>query len=132
MKHLILLLLLPSVLLGAPRSESYIPSDGSLVISCFNDSGAPLRFTIISEGWSTDSTGSWNLDQSSIVGSGWFSAAQKGRKEKVGGQTIGKEGIEKMKEKYQKVTYKVVLEWSDKPIHEWENSESVVSYIRIK
>ncbi|CAM2823291.1 hypothetical protein [Rariglobus hedericola] len=132
MKYLTLLLLLPSFLLGAPRSESYSASDGSLVVSCFNDSGAPLRFTIICEGWSTDGDGSWNLDQSSIVGSGWFSAAQKGRKEKVGGQTIGKEAIEKMKEKYHKVTYKVVLEWSDKPISEWENPESVISYIRIK
>jgi hypothetical protein len=132
MKYLTLLLFLPSLLLGAPRAESYIQPDGSLVVSYFNDSGAPLRFTIIGEGWSSDGAGKWTLDQSLIVSSGWLSAVQKGRKEKVGGETMGKERIAKMTERYERVIYKVVLEWSDKPIAEWKNPESVISYIRIK
>lgn len=133
MRALILLLFFVPVLLTAkPRAEVTSNTDGTATVRFFNDSGKPLRYTVVGEGWSTSHTGDWTLDHSAFLSTGQFSAADKGRAEQIGHVKLGRDAVEKLTARYERVVIKVLLEWSDDPDSDWQTPESTVINVRIK
>lgn len=134
MKRLMMaLLLVSSVAHAAPEAKVTKAKDGNLSIEFFNDTGQPLRFLIYSEGWYQDKTegtitGQWVYETGSILGNGYFAATTKGRKERIGSQTISDvfHGLPKMK--YGKVKLKIILEWDDGDPHTWNSPKSHISH----
>lgn len=131
MKPLVAFLLFTTCLGAAPHATSSRGSDGSLIIDYFTDVIAPLRFTVIAEGWSFDDHRGWTLEHTGIVSHGIYAEPQKAGHGRIGGTKFAASTVTALTPRFSRVSYKVLLEWQKGPAVEWVNPESFVLNIKI-
>ena len=110
---------------------------GQLSIDFFNDSGQPLRFIILAEGWIQDAAEGgnvsprWSYETSSLLSNGYFSATREGRNEKVGSTTVSDVRRTLPNRTYQKIKLRVVLEWDEGDPNIWISPQSRVFHFDV-
>jgi len=120
----------------SPKAVLSQTMDGKIKIEYYNNTGCELRFMVISEGWKyidrqdLSENAKWLRDSGAVLVNGYFSAAEKGRKESIGSETISNP-LRGLIGKYDRIKLKVILEWDPEYPWLWLSPKSSVTYFDI-